>query len=566
MSLVSNLLKRNLNFKNFKNFKIKNFNRFNSTITKKTTLNSNKSLLPILTSLIIGTSIGGSIVYYNIIKNPPEDLFPNSSTTKLSNINEIKYGKTQDAIDEIINKLGSSKVKTSIDEIKHHSDSSWQTDHARDNEFPLAIIYPESTEDVSEIMKICHKLKVPVVPFTGGTSLEGHFISTRNGIIIDLAKLDKIIKLNADDLDIIVQPAVGWEYLRDYLNDYNLLFGPDPGPGACIGGMAATSCSGTNAARYGTMRENVISLKVVLPDGTIIKTKRRPKKSSAGYNLTNLFIGSEGTLGIITEITLKLNVKPKFENVALITFDSMAEAANSVSGFIKSGLQLNAIELLDDSLIKYVNYSNQTEIKYDEKPTLLLKIGGFSEDSASFITKSVKEIVYKNNAKSFKFASNEEEKFQLWNARKVALWSVIQYGKDKIDKDIQVWSTDVAIPTSNFVKCIEETKEELNKSGLVTSVFGHAGDGNYHTVILFKEEQRPLAIKLVKNMVDRALAADGTVSGEHGIGVGKKDFLLEEVGQDTVDLMRKIKFAIDPHKILNPDKVFAIDPVNDRTI
>lgn len=540
--------------------------RYYSNLEKSTRSYSRKSWTSSIISIITGSVIGGSVVYYNIINNPPEDLFPNSSITKLGDCSEIKYGDTEQAINEIVLKLGDSKVKTSFEEIKHHSDSSWTTDHARDTEFPIAVVYPESTEDVSAILKICHKLKVPVVPFTGGTSLEGHFISTRNGISVDLGRMDKIIQLNQDDLDVIVQPAVGWESLRTYLSDYNLLFGPDPGPGACIGGMVATSCSGTNAARYGTMRENVISVTMVLPDGTVVKTKRRPRKSSAGYNLTNLFIGSEGTLGIVTEITLRLNVKPKFENIALITFNSLADAAKAVANFTQQGIQLNAIELLDDSLIKYVNYSGQTENKYDELPTLLLKIGGFSKEATETTTKAVKEIVNKNSAQSFKFAVSEEEKFQLWNARKVALWSCIQYGREQIDPDIQVWSTDVAVPTSNFVRCIQETKDELNKSGLTTSVFGHAGDGNYHTVILFKEEQRPLAARLVKEMVDRALEADGTVSGEHGIGIGKKEFLIEEVGEDAVDLMRKIKFAIDPHKIMNPDKVFAIDPINDRSI
>jgi D-lactate dehydrogenase (cytochrome) len=540
--------------------------RFNSTIKSSPSLDAKVNWIHIFGSLVAGSITTGGLVYYQLINNPPQDLFPNSSTTKLQDVNEIKYGDVNIAIKELTEKLGQSKITSTEPEIKHHSDSSWATDHAKPNEAPVAIVYPESTEDVSIALKICHDLKVPVVPFTGGTSLEGHFISTRNGICIDLSKMDKIIALHQDDLDIVVQPAVGWENLRDYLQKFNLLFGPDPGPGACIGGMVATSCSGTNAARYGTMRENVVSVTVVLPDGTIIKTKRRPRKSSAGYNLTNLFVGSEGTLGIVTEITLKLNVKPKFENIALVTFNELKDAANSVANFVQEGIQLNAIELLDDKMMHFVNYSGETEKKYKELPTLLLKIGGSSQDAVNVVTKTVQQIAKKNNSKSFEFAADEEEKFQLWNARKTALWSTIQYGKEKIDPNIQVWSTDVAVPISKFVQSLETTKEEIKNSGLTSSIVGHAGDGNYHAVILFKEEERALASKLVSNMVKRAIKLDGTVSGEHGIGVGKKEFLIEEVGQSSVDLMRKIKFAIDPHKILNPDKVFAIDPLNDRTI
>lgn len=518
-----------------------------------------------VSSFLLGSTISGGVVYYNY-KKSLNFSFPPTSTTPITAAPPLQYGDVSKAISEITSKLGSSKITFSESEILHHSDSSFSTDHAKPHERPHAVVYPESTEDVSEVLKICHTLKVPVVPFTGGTSLEGHFISTRNGISVDLSRMNKVLAIHPEDLDAVVQPAVGWEELRDTLSDYNLLFGPDPGPGACIGGMVATSCSGTNAARYGTMRENVVSVKVVLPDGTIVKTKRRPRKSSAGYNLTNLFIGSEGTLGIVTEVTLKLNVKPKYESVALVSFDKLKDAAGSVTSFVQEGLQLNAIELLDDKMVHFVNESGETDLKYDELPTLLLKIGGSSPESVSLLIKTVERIVNANNAKTFKFASNEEEKYQLWNARKTALWSTIEYGRRNIDKDIQVWTTDVAVPMSKFVEAVEETQKEIEESDLLASIVGHAGDGNYHTVILFKEEQRALAAKLVSNMVDRALAFDGTVSGEHGIGVGKKEFLIDEVGQESVDLMRKIKFSIDPHKILNPDKVFSIDPVNDRSI
>lgn len=524
------------------------------------------TLAPLLASLAAGAAGGGAIAYYALTQHPPEDVFPGSSVTRLADCAPPRYGDPQQAVARIAAALGPHKLSTAAAEISHHSDSEWATDHARPDEAPAAVVYPESTAEVATVLGICHELRVPVVPFTGGTSLEGHFISTRAGICVDLGRMDKIVELHADDLDVVVQPAVGWEDLRTYLADYNLMFGPDPGPGACIGGMVATSCSGTNANRYGTMRENVVSVTVVLADGTVVKTKRRPRKSSAGYNLTNLFVGSEGTLGIVTEVTLKLHVKPRFENVALISFPSLTGAATSVADFVQEGLQLNAVELLDEKMIHFVNYSGQSETRYEEAPTLLLKIGGSSQETTDSVTKTVRAIVKRNGASSFKFAASEEEKFQLWNARKVCLWSSIQYGKEQVDPNILVWTTDVAVPISRFVESLEATKAEMEKSGLVASIVGHAGDGNYHTVILFTEEQRQIAAKLVEEMVDRALAVDGTVSGEHGIGVGKKEFLVNEVGEDTIALMRKIKFAVDPHKILNPDKVFAIDPVNDRSI
>lgn len=514
---------------------------------------------------VLGISVGG-LAAYSWLATGKYESFPSTSITKLEDVKPISYGNTSALVEKLIQDLGANKVSTSKSETDFHSDSDWASDHAYEHERTQAVIYPESTEDVSLVLRLCHENKVPIVPYTGGTSLEGHFIPTKGGISIDLSRMDKIIALHADDLDVVVQPGVGWEVLRDYLTDYNLMFGPDPGPGACIGGMCATSCSGTNAARYGTMRENVVGLTVVLADGTVVKTKKRPRKSAAGYNLTNLIIGSEGTLGIVTEATLKLHVKPKFENIALVSFNSLKDAAASVAAIVKEGVQLNAIELLDDKMMHFVNESGETVQKYDELPTLLLKIGGGSQAIVGEITKTVKEICKINENKTFKFAKSEEEKFQLWNARKVALWSTIQYGKTHIDPNVNIWTTDVAVPISRFVEALENTKKDIEEAGLFSSIVGHAGDGNYHALIMYKDHQRDIAAKVVENMVAKALEYEGTVTGEHGVGVGKKEFLVQELGDDTVGLMRKIKFAMDPHTILNPDKVFATDPVNDRSI
>ncbi|VEU23948.1 DEKNAAC105095 [Brettanomyces naardenensis] len=511
----------------------------------------------------VGALAGAIFVSYRTAENPPSFLFPPSSTTKLLELTPPKYGKPGPAIKEIRQKLGEDKVIESQNTLDDHSDTYFQTEHATEDQRPVAVVYPESTEEVSEIMKICHEHRVPVVPFTGGTSLEGHFTPTRKGICVDLSRMNRIISLHKDDLDVVVQPAVGWEELKDYLDEYHLLFGPDPGPGACIGGMVGTSCSGTNAARWGTMKENVISLTVVLADGTIIRTKKRPRKSSAGYNLNGLFIGSEGTLGIVTEATLKLNVKPKFENIAVVSFPTIGDAANSVSKFVQEGLQLDAMELLDEHMLHFVNDSGETTLKYDELPTLMLKIGGNSKEGLNSTVKSVEQICMTNHNESFRFAETDEEKYELWNARKVALWSTISYGQNHIGKDVQLWTTDVAVPISELGDSLEVTKKDLEETGLPSSIVGHVGDGNYHCFLLFKKEDRGKAEAAVERMVARAIEAEGTVTGEHGIGVGKREYLQQEVGEDVIALMRKIKMAIDPYRILNPDKVFRVDPGDD---
>lgn len=327
--------------------------------------------------------------------------------------------------------------------------------------------------------------------------------------------------------------------------------------------MVGTSCSGTNAARYGTMKENVISLTVVLADGTVVKTKRRPRKSAAGYNLNGIFIGSEGTLGVVTEATLKLNVKPKYQDVAVVSFPSITNAADAVADFVSGGLQLDAMELLDDRMMHFVNDSGETSMTYDEAPTLMLKIGGNSKAGLKSSVATVKDICAKHADKTFKFAESEEEKYELWNARKVALWSTISYGQNHIDKNIHLWTTDVAVPMSNLSKCLDETKKDVEATGLETSIVGHVGDGNYHCFLLFKDEEHDKAAAAVERMVTRALKMEGTVTGEHGVGYGKKGYLRQEVNPETIDTMRKIKMALDPYRILNPDKIFDIDPTDE---
>lgn len=510
----------------------------------------------------VGLYLGNNYAKDTIYQNPPSDLFPLESTTALQSLPSPTYGSHEDynkAFAEIEEIVGKNNTSTAISTRKDHSDTYWNTHHATADQKPFAVVYPRSTEQVSQIMKLCSKYRVPVVPFSGGTSLEGHFIPTRGGICLDFSNMNQILELHEKDLDVVVQPGVPWEDLGDYLSEKNLMFGCDPGPTAQIGGMVATLCSGTNAARYGTMKDNVLSLTVVLADGTIIKTRKRPRKSSAGYNLTNLFVGSEGTLGVVTEATLKLYVKPHAELIAVVSYDSIEDAATTVEHIVGQGIQVNAVELLDDKMMKCINHAEQTSRKWREKPTLFFKLGGTKEGVKELI-KTVEDIAKENNSISFAFAQDEDEKEELWQARKVALWSTIDFGRTS-NPNVQLWTTDVAVPVSRLAKVLKETKADMALSGLTATLVGHVGDGNFHAFLLYDEEkERKIAEKLVDKMVKRALENEGTCTGEHGVGYGKREYLLEEVGEDTVAVMRKLKMALDPLRILNADKVIHIDP------
>lgn len=492
-----------------------------------------------------------------------------ASTTRLDELAPPSYcqdpKKFEDAIIKLKHILDDNPDNFSVSksELDAHSDTYFNSHHARPDQRPQIILFPRTTSDVSEILKVCHEYEVPVIPFSGGTSLEGHFLPTRIGctVVLDMSKyMNKILKLNKQDLDVEVQAGVPWEDLNDYLNSEGVLFGCDPGPGAQIGGCIANSCSGTNAYRYGTMKENIVNITVVLADGTVVKTKRRPRKSSAGYNLNGLFVGSEGTLGVVTQATVKCHVMPKIETVAVVSFPTVGDAASCSSHIIQEGIQLNAMELLDDNMMKVINQSGATsKTDWVESPTLFFKIGGRSQNNIKELVDEVSKIAQKYNCKKFEFASSDDEKLELWEARKVALWSTINAGKAK-DSNSNVWTTDVAVPLSQFAPVIEATKQEMNASGLITTLVGHAGDGNFHAFIVYNDDQRDIAEKIVDNMVHRAIEAEGTCTGEHGVGIGKRKFLLHELGAETVDLMRQLKLALDPKRILNPDKIFKIDP------
>ncbi|KAF7864013.1 hypothetical protein EAF04_006978 [Stromatinia cepivora] len=507
-----------------------------------------------LTFVIISVAIGG--YYFGSFRNPGA---PTTSTTPLSTTKPLRHNTGRSNLEsawaDFVEIVGKENVSTIDSDLESHSGSEWSSHLRKPNEVPFMVVSPSSTEEVSEIMKICHRRRIPVTGYSGGTSLEGHYAPTRGGICIDFGRMNKILKLHKDDMDVVVQPAVGWELLNEVLAKDNLFFPPDPGPGAMIGGMVGTGCSGTNAYRYGTMREWVMNLTVVLADGTIIKTRQRPRKSSAGYDLTKMFIGSEGTLGLVTEATLKVTTKPNTTSVAVCSFGSIKQAADCVGKVVTEGVPIAAIEILDDNQMLSINKSGMTSKKWLEEPTLFFKFAG-TPNAVKEQINIVQKLAKATGSKTFEFAKNAEEQVELWSARKEALWSVMAMREKDGD---HVWTSDVAVPMSRLPEIIEETKADLAKSGMFASIVGHVGDGNFHTIILYNDTQRQTAEEVIHRMIKRAVEMEGTVTGEHGVGLVKRDYLNHELGENTVDAMRRLKFAFDPLCLLNPDKVVRVE-------
>lgn len=403
-----------------------------------------------------------------------------SSTTPLATTipprHNVSGSNLEAAWADFVEIVGKEHISTLESDREFHAGSDWSSHHTEEGQIPFLVIFPETTEEVSKIMKVCHQRRIPVTPYSGGTSLEGHFAATRGGICIDFGRMDKILKLHKEDMDVVVQPAVGWEKLNEELAQDNLFFPPDPGPGAMIGGMVGTGCSGTNAYRYGTMREWVLSLTVVLADGTIIKTRQRPRKSSAGYDLTKIFIGSEGTLGLVTEATLKVTTKPISTSVAICSFGTIRQAADCVAKVVGEGVPIAAIELLDDNQMKCINVAGTTNKSWTEAPTLFFKFAG-TPSAVKEQVGIVQKLAKGTGSKTFEFAKNATEQAELWSARKEALWSVIAMKESDSD---HVWTGDVAVPISRLPDIINETKADLDRSGLFAAIVGHVGDGNFH--------------------------------------------------------------------------------------
>ena len=414
-----------------------------------------------------------------------------------------------------------------------------------------AVVFPETNEEVSKILTLCNKHKIPVVPFGTGTSLEGNVVGNDKGITISLEKMNKILSVNALDFDCRVQACVTKEQLNEYLREDGVFFPIDPGANAAIGGMASTSASGTMAVKYGTMKTAITGLTVVLPNGNIINTGSRTKKTSAGYNLTNLFIGSEGTLGIITEIQLRLSPIPESIMSAVCHFPSLESAVQTAQQVIQYGVPIARIEMLNKEQMEIsINYSKLRDI--EAVPTLFFEFHG-SEASNQENIKIVEEISKDNNGSSFKWAKDLEERNKLWKAR----WDVYYSVKALINNG-RVYSTDVCLPISNITECVNFAEEETKKLGLRAPMVGHLGDGNFHVILPYDPEEEGIYNK-IRNFSDllikKTLELNGTITGEHGVGLHKKAYLMQEHG-DCIPLMKTIKKSIDQNNIMNPGKIF----------
>jgi D-lactate dehydrogenase (cytochrome) len=417
-----------------------------------------------------------------------------------------------------------------------------------------AVVFPETNEEVSKILKLCNKYKVPVVPFGTGTSLEGNVVGNENGITISLEKMNKILNVNVEDFDCRVQACVTKEQLNDYLREDGVFFPIDPGANAAIGGMASTSASGTMAVKYGTMKTVITGLTVVLPSGDIIKTGSRTKKTSAGYNLTNLFIGSEGTLGIITEIQLRLSPIPESIMSAVCHFQTLEDAVRTAQQIIQYGIPIARIEMLNkDQMDISINYSKLKDLKV--LPTLFFEFHG-SEPSNKENIKVVEEISGDNKGSSFKWAKDLAERNKLWQAR----WDVY-YSVKALIKNGRVYSTDVCLPISKITECVRFAEEETKKFGLRAPMVGHLGDGNFHVILPYDPKKRETYDRIREFsdlLIKKTLELNGTITGEHGIGLHKKEYLLKEHG-DNIPVMKSIKRTLDPNNIMNPGKIFDLN-------
>ncbi len=419
------------------------------------------------------------------------------------------------------------------------------------SELPDAVMFPDSTEDVAGIVGIASKFKLPIVAFGAGTSLEGHVNAPRGGISLDLSGLNRIIEVNSEDMDCTIEAGVNRATLQSYLRDTGLFFSVDPGTDeASIGGMAATRASGTTSVRYGTMRDNVMRVTAVLADGSIVKTASRARKTAAGYDLTHLLVGSEGTLGIITELTLKLHPVPEAITAAVAPFQTLKGACQATMDTLAYGIVPARIELLDAGQMGVLN--KYSDVSYEPCPTLFLEFHGTTAANTEQVERFM-EIVNEHGAGQLQLAQTEDERRKMWKARHDALWHVKEAWPGRLAR-----VTDVCVPISRLAECVAETEQDIKTFGLVAPIVGHVGDGNFHAIAMIEPDNETEQKKLDEfclRLARRAIAMDGTCTGEHGIGQGKINMLKEELGIG-VDVMRAIKQALDPDNILNPGKIF----------
>ncbi len=422
-----------------------------------------------------------------------------------------------------------------------------------ENQPPDAVVFAESRDDVIDLVKLCARHDAPIVPFGIGSSLEGHVNAPHGGVSLDCSRMNKVIAVNAEDLDCVVEPGVTRKQLNDYLHDTGLFFPIDPGADASLGGMAATRASGTNAVRYGTMKDLVLSLGVVTADGVFLRTGSRAKKSSAGYDLTHIFVGSEGTLGVIVEIVLRLSGIPEAISAGTCSFPDVRSACNATIQTIQSGLPIARIELLDSLSVRAFNaYAHLT---LPEVPMLLVEFHG-TESSVAEQSGRFGEIVADNGGGNFIWATKPEERTKLWQARHEGFWAQMS-----LRPGARPFATDACVPISRLADCVEETLEDIGRSGLVAPIVGHVGDGNFHVsplVVMSNAREIEAAEAFASRLAHRAIAMGGTCTGEHGIGQKKIAYMEDEHGPAAIDLMRRVKAAFDPQNLFNPGKVFAV--------
>jgi len=454
----------------------------------------------------------------------------------------------QTAIAALAARFGNHLVTSRAVCEQHGNTTTWIA-----NEPPDAVVFPQSPRDVQDIVRICASHAVPVIAFGTGTSLEGHVNAPFGGVSIDFRDMNKVLAVNAGDFDCVVEPGITRKQLNEHLRDQGLFFPLDPGADASIGGMAATRCSGTNAVRYGTMKDNVLALKAVLANGEVITTARRAKKSSAGYDLTRLFVGSEGTLGVITELTLKLSGIPEAISAGHCRFPSVEAACNTAIATIQSGIPIARIELMDELQVKATNI--YSKLGLPEAPMLFVEFhgspAGVAEQSERF-----GEIARDFGAEAFEWTTKPEDRTRLWQARHDAYWA----GRS-LRPGAQAFATDVCVPISRLAECVTETQHDIDTHGLVAPILGHVGDGNFHLSLLVDmtdKNELEAARDLCERLVERALAMDGTCTGEHGVGQGKMKYLPQELGETTLAAMAAIKQALDPLDIMNPGKIVAM--------
>ncbi|KAJ3856156.1 FAD-linked oxidase-like protein [Lentinula lateritia] len=535
--------------------------RFTSSTTS---LNSTSSFTTRTTTLFaIGSALIGGLLGFTLANRaqtslPTLSLIPTGSPTK------PKYGSPEDfakAIEELKRTFTDEDiVSTDPEDVYNHG---FSVNDYHPGISHSVVVYPSTTEDVVEIVKIATKYRMPITAYSGATSLEGQFRGySTGGICIDMSQMNQILEINEADSDLVCQPGVGWVEINDTLRDKGIpLFFPiDPAPSATLGGMISNGCSGTNSVRYGTSKgEWFLNVTVVLPSGEVIKTRRRSRKSSAGFDTTKLFIGAEGTLGIITEVTIRLTpVLPT--TVAVVHFPDVRKATEAVRDVMNTGVGIQCVELLDDVFMHAVNNFGQSGRTWPVRDTLFFKLQGHNDASLRDTAKVVKEVAEKYGGFGFQLAKNDKEADDLWHDRKNAHYSGLALvpGSRPI-------ATDVCVPVSRLPDLVYETKKDLSTLGLVAPIVGHVGDGNFHAQIMFTNDaQLAVAKEAVERMVHRAIAMDGTCTGEHGVGIGKKKYLVEELGAGTVELMKMVKRTLDPLGLFNPGKVmcarFLLEP------